>query len=228
MKPWELLDTARIPGSGGEIRLFRRDTEYSIRIAGFELMNSRVHGSEDDLARLAMEELAGWPAPRVLIGGLGIGFTVAAALLALPQDGTIEVVELVPAVVDWHREYLAPVAGRPLDDPRVSVTTADVAHVIGRATNSFDAIVLDVDNGPEGLIRKSNDRLYSARGLEAVRNRLRPGGILAVWSATPDDEFTERLEAEGFDVEITRVRPGGRRRGARHTIWIATKTEAYR
>ncbi len=225
MKPWELIDTARIPGSGGEIRLFRRDAEYSIRVAGFELMNSRVHGSEDELAHLAMEKISGRPAARVLVGGLGIGFTVAAALADLPPDGSIDVVELISVVVDWHREYLAPVAGRPLDDPRVTVTIADVAHVIGRAGTSFDAILLDVDNGPEGLTRKPNDRLYSRNGLAATRNALRPGGILAVWSATPDEEFTARLETEGFTVEITRVRPGRRRRGARHTIWIATKAE---
>lgn len=221
MKPWELLDTAKVPGSGGEIRLFRRDTEYSIRLTGFELMNSRVHGSEDELARLVMERLSGRPAPRVLIGGLGIGFTVAAALSGLTPDGAIEVVELVPAIVDWHREYLAPVAGRPLDDPRVTITTANVAYVIGRAAGTLDAIILDVDNGPEGLTRKSNNRLYSREGLHTARRALKPGGVLAVWSATPGEEFTERLGSTGFNVEVTRVRPGGRRRGARHTIWIA-------
>jgi spermidine synthase len=172
------------------LRLFRRDTEYSIRLAGFELMNSRVHGSEDELARLALGRLPDRAAPRVLVGGLGIGFTVAAAVAVLPPGGAIEVVELVPVVVDWHREYLADVTGRPLDDARVTVTIADVAHVIGRARGLFDAILLDVDNGPEGLTRRGNDRLYSAAGLAAARHALRNAGILAVWSASADDAFT--------------------------------------
>ena len=224
MKPWELLATAAIPGGGGELRLFCRDTEYSVRLSGFELMNSRMHGSEDELARLALSRVADRTAPRVLIGGLGMGFTVAAALRELPPTGVIEVVELVPEVIEWNRDRLADVAGRPLDDARVKVTEDDVVRVIRRTDGSRDAILLDVDNGPEGLTRKSNDRLYSLRGLAAARAALAPGGVLAVWSASGDQAFTDRLREAKFEVDTEQVRPHRRRRGARHTIWVATRT----
>ena len=223
MIPWELLDTARIPGDGGEIRLFRRGGEFSIRLAGFELMNSRVHGSEEDLAELSMEKISDRPAPRFLIGGLGMGFTVAAVLGTLPEDGRVEVAELIPAVIAWNREVLAPLAGHPLDDPRVSVVTGDVARSLWTGKGTYDAILLDVDNGPEGLTRKANDRLYSASGLAAAFAALHPGGVLAVWSATPDRPFTERLGGAGFITEESRVRPRRARSGARHTIWIAVR-----
>jgi spermidine synthase len=222
VKPWVLLDTARIPGDGGEIRLHRRDTEFSIRLAGYELMNSRVHGSEEDLARLALRRMGDWPKPRVLIGGLGMGFTAAAALALLPEDGRIEVAELVPAVVQWNEKHLGHVAGHPLDDPRVSVVANDVARVIRDARGAYDAILLDVDNGPEGLSRKVNDRLYTTTGLANAAAALRGGGVLAVWSASPDKEFAERMRNTGFTVEETKVRPHRPRRGVRHTIWVAS------
>jgi spermidine synthase len=221
VKPWELLDTARIPG-GGEIRLHRRDTEYSIRVPGYELMNSRVHGSEEELARLAMANVDAWPEPRVLVGGLGMGFTVAAALARLPDDGRIEVAELVPAVIEWNREYFGHVAGHPLDDPRVTVVADDVAQVIRDRRGALDAILLDVDNGPEGLSRKANDQLYTTTGLATAAAALKGGGVLAVWSASPDKEFATRLRNTGFTVEETKVRPRRPRRGVRHTVWVAS------
>ncbi len=225
MIPWELLETARIPGDKGEIRLFRRDTEYSIRLADFELMNSRVYGSAKDLARLALEKIAGRPSPRILIGGLGMGFTVAAALGPTPADGRIEVAELVPAVIKWNRTLLAHVAGHPLDDPRVTVIEDDVARIIRKGRNAYDAILLDVDNGPEGITIKGNDWLYSPKGLAATGVALRPGGILAVWSASSDPRFTERLCQAGFKTEEARVRARRERGGIRHTVWLAWRRQ---
>ena len=192
-------------------------------MAGYEIMNSRVHDSEEALARLAYEEIADRSAPRILVGGLGMGFTLAAALSTLPPDGRIEVVELVPAVVDWNRDFLSHLAGRPLDDPRVRVIPGDVAKIIRKGTTAYDAILLDVDNGPEGLTQKANDRIYSQGGLAACRAALETGGVLAIWSASPDPTLVERLNEAGFQARAKRVRPRYERAGARHVVWIAVR-----
>lgn len=222
MLPWIKLDTATVPG-GGELRLMRRGAEFSIMAGTTELMNSRLSGSERALATLACGRIAGRAGARVLIGGLGMGFTLRAALGALPADAGIVVAELVPAVVAWARGPLAEVLGGSLDDSRVVVRVEDVSRAIGDGAGAYDAILLDVDNGPEGLSRSDNDRLYSAVGLRAARLALRPGGVLAVWSSGPDAGFTRRLGSAGFAVEEVKVRATGGKRGARHVIWLATK-----
>ncbi len=224
MIPWELVDTALVPGDGKELRLYRRGREFSIRIDRQELMNSSVHGSEDALAELACGRIAHRPGPRVLIGGLGMGYTVAATLRQVGTEGQVVVAELVPAVVAWNRGVLGVLAGHPLRDGRVSVREADVAEILQSAQQAYEAILLDVDNGPEGLSRKANDWLYSAEGLKASFSALRPGGVLAVWSAAPDRGFTRRLRAAGFATEIMQVRARGPRKGGHHTIWLASRT----
>jgi spermidine synthase len=221
MIPWVHLDSAKIP-DGGELRLMRRGGELSIMSGSIELMNSRLSGSEKALATLATERLQGRPKPRVLIGGLGMGFTLRAALAELPRDAGVVVAELVPAVVTWARGPMAELFEGCLDDPRVTVREADVVEVIGAARASFDAILLDVDNGPGGLNRDANDRLYSIGGLNAAKRALTPGGVLAVWSAGRDDSFTRRLASAGYAAEEVPVRATGGKRGARHVIWLAT------
>lgn len=221
MIPWVLLDTAEIPGDGGELRLLQRGAEFSIRLGRNELMNSRIHGSEEALAQLACARIATRARPRILIGGLGMGFTLRAALGVLGAEARIVVVELVPAVVAWNRGPLADVSGRCLADARVSVREADVGGLIRSERSAYDAILLDVDNGPEALTRKANDRLYDPAGLRAAQAALRPGGVLAVWSAGPDRGFTRRLRKTGFAVDEVRVRARGSRGGAHHIIWIA-------
>ncbi len=225
MIPWELLDSAPVTGDRGELRLYRRREEFSILVSGGggELMNSRVHGSEDALAELACSPLADRNGPRVLIGGLGMGFTLAAALKQLPESAEVVVAELVPAVVKWNRELLGGLAGHPLDDPRTAVRVGDVGAVLKRERSAFDAILLDVDNGPEGLTRRENDWLYSFKGLDAAFDALLPSGVLAVWSAGPDGAFADRLRQVGFDVEETVARAHGPKKGARHTIWLAKR-----
>lgn len=223
MIPWKQLATAQVPDGGSEMRLMQRGAEFAIKVAGNELMNSRLHGSEDALATLVCARLKGRPAPRLLIGGLGMGFTLRAALDALGPDAALTVAELVPEVVAWNRGVLADVAGRPLDDPRVSVREGDVTALIRAARSAYDAILLDVDNGPEGLTRVANNRLYDLGGLEAAWAALRPGGLLAVWSAAPDRGFTRRLRIVGFAVEEAKVRASGTGGGARHVIWLATR-----
>lgn len=224
MTPWVLLDTASIPGRGpGELRLYRRGEEFSIKAGTSELMNSRVHGSEDALAGLACARLRGRVRPRVLVGGLGMGYTLAAALAQLGEAAEVMVAELVPAVVAWNRGPLAELAGRPLGDPRVQVREQDVGLVMRTERDGFDAILLDVDNGPEGLTRQANDWLYGLGGLGAAYAALRPGGVLAVWSAGTDPAFAQRLRKLGFAVEETRVRAHAGRRGAWHVIWLAAR-----
>lgn len=212
-----------MPGNGGELHLYRRGDEFSIKIAGRgELMNSRVHGSEDALAEQACARLAGCLEPRLLIGGLGMGFTLAAALRHVGDTAQVVVAELAPAVVEWNRGPLGECAGHPLQDSRVSVHEGDVARVIQAGQQAYDAILLDVDNGPEGLVRSENDRLYGVNGLSAAYAALRPQGILAVWSAGPDQVFPQRLRKVGFGVEEVRVRAHGSK-GARHIIWFARR-----
>ena len=221
MIPWILLEAAALP-DGGELRLMRRGAEFSIMSGAIELMNSRVSGSEQALATLAAARLAGRAAPHVLIGGLGMGFTLRAALVALGPSARVTVAELAPAVVAWARGPLAHIFADSLSDPRTAVRVADVAALIRPAEAGYDAILLDVDNGPEGLTRRDNDRLYHRAGLAAARRALRPGGVLAVWSSAPNPAFTGRLGEAGFEVEEIRVRASGGRRGARHVIWMAT------
>ncbi|MGD0564764.1 MAG: spermidine synthase [Roseiarcus sp.] len=225
MIPWILLAKAPIPGGGGELRLMRRGAEFSIRLGANELMNSRLSGSEEALAALACERIRQRPRPRVLIGGLGMGFTLRAALRALDASARVEVAELVPAVLQWAEGPMAEIFAGSLGDPRARVELSDVAEVIGAAKSTYDAILLDVDNGPEGLTRAANDRLYDARGLAAARAALRPGGVLAVWSSGPDRRFTQRLRDAGFAAEEIPARARGARGGARHRIWIATRPE---
>ncbi len=223
MTPWILLDSASVPGDGGELRLYRRGDEFSIKLVGrSELMNSRVHGSEDALAEQTCARLADGIAPELLIGGLGMGFTLAAALRRLDKRGRVMVAELVPAVVAWNRGPLGEAAGHPLEDARVSVREGDVAGILKAGQQAFDAILLDVDNGPEGLTRRQNDWLYGMNGLNAAYASLRPQGVLAVWSAGPDPDFVQRLRKVGFEVEELRVRGHGTK-GARHIIWFARR-----
>jgi len=220
MIPWEHLDTAIVPGEGDELRLMRRGAEYSIMTGSTELMNSRLSGSEEALATLAHERLAGVAAPRVLIGGLGMGFTLRAALGVFGPKAKIVVAELVPAVITWARGPLAGLYGDSLADPRGEIREGDVAALI--AEGGWDAILLDVDNGPRGLSRPGNDGLYGPRGLAVAKQALNPGGLLAVWSSVQDHGFTKRLTQAGFTVEEIGVR-AHRGRGARHVIWVATK-----
>jgi spermidine synthase len=223
MTPWILLDSVQVPGNGGELSLHRRGDEFSIRVKGHgELMNSRIHGSEDALAELTCARLVDCDKPRLLIGGLGMGFTLAAALKHLGKQAQLVVAELVPAVVEWNRGPLGGQAGHPLRDPRVTVEKVDVADILMSEQQAYDAILLDVDNGPEGLTRKENDRLYSINGLNKAYAALRPQGVLAVWSAGPDKSFMQRLRKVGFEVDEVRVRARGSK-GARHIIWFARR-----
>lgn len=220
--PWVKLGTASIPG-GGELRLMQRGSEYSIMIGGTELMNSRLSGSEEALAKLAAERIESGRAARVLIGGLGMGFTLRAALASLPPDASITVAELVPGVVEWARGPMADVFGGALADHRVTLAVEDVAETIERARSAYDAILLDVDNGPDGLTRSGNDGLYGQAGLAASLRALTPGGVLGIWSQGADPAFTQRLGRAGFQVEELRVK-AGRGRGTKHVLWFGKRT----
>jgi len=220
--PWNLLGTAQIPG-GGELRLLRRGTEFSIKLGQNELMNSRLSGSEEALATLVCERPQGCRQPRMLIGGLGMGFTLRAALSRLGADASIVVAELVPEVVAWARGHMAEVFGDSLSDPRVSIRETDVGLLMRTQQSAYDAILLDVDNGPEGLSREANDALYNNTGLAMARGALRAGGVFAVWSSGPDPRFTQRLTKAGFGVDEIKTRASRKGGGARHVIWIATR-----
>ena len=224
MLPWILIDTAQIPG-GGALKLKRRGSEFSIMLGDNELMNSRLSGSEEALATLSAARIKHRPAPHVLIGGLGMGFTLRAALAALDASAQIEVAELVPEVIAWARGPMAEVFAGCLADPRVKIRQGDVGPIIRSSAAAYDAMLLDVDNGPDGLTHKANDGLYDAPGLSAARKALKPGGVLAVWSSGPDEAFTKRLRKAGLEVEENNVR-AGRSKGARHMIWLATRPEA--
>ena len=221
MVPRELIGTARVPG-GEDLRLFRRGADFMIVLERNELMNSRMSGSEEALATMTIERLGARPAPRVLIGGYGMGFTLRAALAALPGDARVTVAELVPEIIAWAQGPMAALTAGCLDDRRVGVVQIDVADMIAEAPGEYDAILLDVDNGPDGLVRAANNRLYAMRGLHLAREALRPGGVLAVWSAAPDAAFARRLSSAGFAVEERTVRARSNGKGATHTIWFAT------
>ena len=220
MKVRELIDTARVPG-GEELRLFRRDGDFMIVLDRNELMNSRMSGSEEQLATLACARLKNQTNPRLLIGGYGMGFTLRAALAVLPAGASVVAAELVPEIIAWARGPMAGLTAGCLDDPRVSVVEGDVAGAIAAARGEYDAILLDVDNGPDGLTRPGNDGLYSESGLAAAKRALVRGGILAVWSAGDDPAFTRRLNAAGFAATTTKVRARSNGKGAQHTIWLA-------
>lgn len=228
MKPWETLDTAPAPG-GGELVLARRGDEYVIRVGGHVLMTSRTHGSEEALAEHGCAPLAGRARPRVLIGGLGMAYTVRAALERLGPRASITVAELVPAVVRWNRGPLAPLADRPLEDSRVTVVEADVFAVLrDAAERPFDAVLLDVDNGPVALTRPENARLYGAGGLALARAAIKPGGLLVVWSAAPDPSFSRRLRDAGFEPQMLEVPARGKSRGTRHVLFLGRPRAAQR
>ena len=222
MIPRVLIGTAVIPDTDKEMRLYQSGDVFSIKIPGRgDLMNSRMHGSERALAELACERLGGNRRPRLLVGGLGMGFTLAAALQTVGPGAEVVVAELVPEVVSWNRTLIGAPAGHPLNDARSQVYVGDVADLIRREPGGFDAILMDVDNGPEAMVRRENNWLYDTEGLEATRAALRPGGVLAVWSASPDRIFTIRLRKAGFDVREHVVRPHRAGKGPRHHIWIA-------
>jgi spermidine synthase len=222
MVPWKLLDTATMPDGGGDLRLMQRGAEFSIMSGSIELMNSRLSGSEEALATISCERITGRPQPHILIGGLGMGFTLRAALGELGPKAKVTVAELVPSVVEWAKGPMADLSAASLADPRVGIHLGDVGDLIRSAAGAYDAILLDVDNGPEGLTRAANDMLYDLRGLAQARRALRAGGVLAVWSSAPNPAFTQRLRKAGYRVEEIRVRPRAGRGGARHIIWTAT------
>src|SRR3984957_4238078 len=225
MIPWLQIDATRVPGAEVELRLMRRGDEFSMMLGPNELMNSRLSGFEEALATLACKRIEAVKRPHLLIGGLGMGFTLRAALAVLGSEARILVAELVPAVIAWARGPMADLFAGSLADPRAEIREADVVEVIRSHPSAFDAILLDVDNGPEALIRKANDALYDRGGLQAVRRALRPGGVLAVWSSGPNPAFSRRLRDAGFDVNEVGVRATTKRSGARHVICFATKSD---
>jgi spermidine synthase len=216
------LGTAHVPG-GDQLDLYGRGDDFMIVLDRNELMSTRMNGSEIALADMTLDRLPDKPAPHLLIGGYGMGFTLRAALARLDRDGRASVAELVPEIIAWAKGPMAAVAEGCLNDPRVTLIMGDVGHVIRSNAATYDAILLDVDNGPDGLTRKGNDSLYSATGLAAAKAALRPGGILAIWSAAPDKKFTQRLKDAGFAVEEVAVRARTNGKGPRHVIWFACK-----
>lgn len=221
MKPWELLGETHAP-DGTLLALTKHDREYVILVNGRSLMSSRMHGSEEALATIVCRRLRASAPSCVLIGGLGMGFTLRATLDALPQDAEVVVAELVPAIVEWNRGVLAPLAGHPLADRRVAVVGGDVAEVIASSRDRFDAILLDVDNGPDALTAHANARLYADAGLAAIRRALTAGGVVGFWSAWDDRKFEQRLRFAGFDVAVEHVRARLKKGGPRHTIFIGS------
>ncbi|MBO9498911.1 MAG: spermidine synthase [Novosphingobium sp.] len=219
----ELIDTAQVPG-GEELRLFRHGRDFMIVLDRNELMSSRMSGSEEALATMSLERIAGHKRKHLLIGGYGMGFTLRKALETIGRDGRVTVAELVPKIVEWARGPMKELEAGCLDDPRVDLVEADVALIIAGARAEFDAILLDVDNGPDGLVRDENGQLYSRAGLLAAREALKPGGVLAIWSAGPDPAFATRLRKARFDVDEVRVRARSNGKGAKHVIWFARNT----
>lgn len=224
MRPWETIEAVK-ESDGVELVLARRGAEWVVRANGRTLMSSAAHASEEQLAHLALERV---PAARtVLLGGLGLGYTARAALDRLGPEARLIVVELSRALVGWNRTHLAELAARPLEDPRVRLQLADAVERIAEATGAFDAILLDLDNGPTALARAANQRLYGVRGVKACRDALKAGGVLAVWSAGPDEAYLERLRRSGFTA-VARTVTARATGGVRHTVFLATKDTAPR
>lgn len=228
MIPWKYLDRAAVPGGNTVLHLYQRDQTFSMRVDGIELMNSHAYASEDAFSMFGCARIEGRSAPRVLIGGLGMGFSLRSALDRLPSNAEVVVAELVPEVARWNRDFFGHLAGHPLRDRRVTLREADVGHVLRDDHQKFDLIMLDVDNGPEGLTRRSNDWLYSRPGLETAREALRPRGVVGYWSSGPDQGFVRRLKQAGFDVQEHSLRAGKGQSGARHTVWLAVVQSAQR
>jgi spermidine synthase len=222
MRHWTQLGEAPIPGTDKTLFLYKGKDDFTIKISGgFELMSTRKHGSEDALGSLPCKRLKRVDAARVLIGGLGMGFTLAAVLKEVGPSAEVTVAELIPEVVDWNRGALGDFSGRPMEDPRTRIHIGDVAKLLRSSHGKFDVIALDVDNGPEGLTKSANDWLYSMSGIAAAQKALTPTGILAYWSADPDPAFHDRLRLCGFMVEEISVFAHGKK-GTRHTIWLAS------
>ena len=219
MKPWELLGRTATP-EGDTLTLMQRSGEIVILANGRSLMSSRMHGSEEALAAFGCRRARLLSSPAVLVGGLGMGFTLRATLDLLPPTSTVVVSELLDAIVEWNRDTLGPLAGHPLDDPRVDVEVGDVRRTLRRSPGRFDAILLDVDNGPAAFTAPGNAELYSDAGLGAIRAALAPGGVVAVWSAREDRKFEQRLRYGGFTVHVERVRARLKKGGPRHTIFL--------
>jgi len=225
VKPWQTIEKALAP-DGTEMVLARRDDEWVVRYDGKVLMSSRQHGSEDALAALALDRVK--QRQSVLVGGLGLGFTVRAALDRLPVDAKVVVAELTPALLDWNRRLVGKLAGRPLDDPRTHVHVGDAVQRIREAKGAYDAILLDIDNGPGSMVHESNHRLYGPGGIALCREALRDGGCLAVWSAHHDERYLERLQRGGFDAESRIVPARGDLGGLKHVIFLAVKKDSER
>jgi spermidine synthase len=229
MDRWITIESTTIPGSDTELALSRCNDDFAIRISGVpgDLMNSRMHHSEDALAEFTCTRLIAIENAQILVGGLGMGFTLAAVLKTVGVSAEVIVAELVPAVVEWNRGLLGRCAGRPIEDGRTRVHLGDVADLLKQRADKFDAILLDVDNGPEPMTHSDNEWLYSPEGLKRIYEKLRPEGIVAIWSARADQIFTRRLKKTGFSVQLRtiRARPG---KGSRHTIFVAQKTRAQK
>ncbi|MEC7583889.1 MAG: spermidine synthase [Planctomycetota bacterium] len=222
MKPREKIATAEIPGHTGELRCYHHDGAYEVWVDQTQLMSTRVFGSEEALAELALARLGRRAAAHVLVGGLGMGFTLARTLALLDDRAVVEVAELVPEIVAWNRELFGHCAGAPLEDPRARVRIEDVCDVVASSPEAYDVILLDVDNGPEGLSRPGNDQLYSESGLLQLHRALRPEGVLGIWSSADDQTFHARLRAGRFDVELHHVK-ARRTKGPRRSIWTAKR-----
>jgi spermidine synthase len=224
MIPSILLGTANIPNNGGELRLTQRENDFSIHLKGVrgELMNSRDHCSELALAELGCAHIQGMENTKVLVGGLGMGFTLAAVLKAISLSSQVVVAELVPEVIEWNKGPLGECAGRPLDDNRVQVHMGDVAELFMTRQATYDAVLLDVDNGPEGFTHADNNNLYSIKSLQAIRETLRTAGVLAIWSSWHDEKFSLHLKKSGFKVDVQAVR-AHKGKGSRYTIYLARK-----
>lgn len=218
----EKLATAQVPG-GEQMTLYRHDRDHMIVLGHNELMSTRKWGSEEALATLAIDKIGNAKQPSLLIGGYGMGFTLRAALKSLPPDGHVTVVELMPEIIEWARGPMAELTAGCLEDPRVTLVQSDVAPFIAGAHADYDAILLDVDNGPDGLVREDNNILYSTPGLRAAKRALTPDGVLAIWSAGPDPTFTRRLEKCDFVVDEVKVASRSNGKGPKHVIWFARK-----
>jgi spermidine synthase len=224
VQPTELLAESSMP-DGTNMKLTRRTNEYIILVNGKSLMSSRMHGSEEALATFACRKLRRTERPCVLVGGLGMGFTLRATLDLLPRDAKVVVAELVPAVVEWNRRTLGPLAGHPLKDRRVQMQVGDVAVTLRSALSRFDAVLLDVDNGPAAFTTSENSGLYDDSGLAVIRTALKDDGLLAVWSCRDDRKFEQRLRYAGFTVEVEHVRGRLKKGGPHHTIFLAYRSK---